>query len=72
MDTTDQPPVSMNPASLRLNGQPLSGQLLQGLRLGEFLLPGTTQSRLVYACGLQVSESRLKVVSASESLQRVA
>jgi adenylate cyclase len=45
---------------------------LQGQRLGEFLLPGTTRPRLVYACALEVNAQRLHVVGHSEFFKRVA
>jgi hypothetical protein len=45
---------------------------LQGQRLGEFLLPGTTRPRLVYACALAVNAKRLHVVGHSEFSKRVA
>ena len=44
----------------------------EGVRLGEFLLPGTVEPRVVYACALDVSARRLQVVGSSEFEQRVA
>ena len=44
----------------------------EGVRLGEFLLPGTVEPRVVYACALDVSARRLHVVGSSEFEQRVA
>lgn len=42
------------------------------LRLGEFLLPGTAQPRVVYAWGVNIDGGRLRVVSSVELEQRSA
>ena len=42
------------------------------LRLGEFLLPGTAEPRVVFASPVSIEDQRLRLVSGSLAEQRVA
>ena len=67
-------PALMGPSlhdRLELNSKVISGTD-SPTRLGDFLLPGLTTSRLIYACSIKVEPTRLYLVDTESLEQRLA
>ena len=67
-------PALMGPSlhdRLELNSKMISGPD-SPTRLGDFLLPGLTTSRLIYACSIKVEPTRLYLVDTESFEQRLA